>query len=261
MADETVKKTIFIALGICLTCSFFIATAAVSLSSIQAGNKQMDKIKNILVAGGLYEKGVDVERVYTEKIEPLLIDLMTGESVQADQFGEDLDIQNFDINQTAKHAKFGQILSPEMDLAKINRMPKYMVIYYVRENETTYKIILPVYGRGLYSMLYGFLALDNDSNKVVGITFYEQGETAGLGGEITNPRWQEKWKGKQIYGEDGKVKLSVVKGTVDPASSDAKYNIDGISGATMTSRGVDNLVKFWLGPNGYGPYLTRLAAR
>ena len=261
MAEETVKKTILMALGICLTCSFFIATAAVSLSSIQAGNKQKDKIKNILIAGGLYEKGVDVERVYTEKIEPVLIDLMTGELVGADRFGEDLDIQNFDINQTAKHGKYGKIVSSDLDLAKINRMPKFMVVYYVREKETIRKIILPVYGRGLYSMLYGFLAIGNDLKKVAGITFYEQGETAGLGGEITNPRWQERWRDKHIYGEDGKVKLSVVKGSVDPASSDAKFQIDGISGATMTSRGVDNLVKFWLGPNGYGPYLSRLAAR
>ena len=112
MANETIKKTILMALGICLTCSFFIATAAVSLSTVQAENKKIDKIKNILVAGGLYEKGVDVERVYSENIEPVLIDLMTGKSVKADRIGEDLDIQNFDINQTAKHEKYGKIISP-----------------------------------------------------------------------------------------------------------------------------------------------------
>ena len=120
------------------------------------------------------------------------------------------------------------------------------------------KIILPVHGRGLFSMLYGFLALEGDLSTVSGITFYEQGETAGLGGEITNPRWQQIWKGKEAFGETGELRLTAVKGTVDPASPDAVHQVDGLSGATMTTRSVDNLVKFWLGAEGYGPLLERL---
>lgn len=261
MADETIKKTVLVALGICLICSLFIATAAVSLGPIQTGNKRLDRIKNILVAGRLYDKNIDVASVFAEKIEPILIDLNSGDTVEPDRFGADMNVQDFDINQTAKHDEYGKTIPPEKDIAKINRMPKFMVIYYVRENETRQKIILPIYGRGLYSMLYGFLALDNDLKKVIGITFYEQGETAGLGGEIANPRWQEKWQDKEVFDEAGKVRISVVKGAVNPASPDAKYQIDGISGATMTSRGVDNLVKFWLGQNGYGPFLSNLATR
>lgn len=110
-------------------------------------------------------------------------------------------------------------------------------------------------------MLYGFLALDKDLRKVTGITFYEQGETAGLGGEIVNPRWQAKWKGKEVFGESGDVKLTVVKGPVNAGTPDAKHQIDGIAGATITTRGVDQLVKFWLGENGYGPFLKTLAAQ
>lgn len=261
MADESIKQTILVALGICLVCSLLIATAAVSLSSIQAENKRLDKIKNILIAGGLYGENIDIATVFTDKIVPVMIDLGTGETVGTDRLDDVLNIRDFDIKEIAKHAEYGHSLPPDADIARIDRMPKYMVVYSVKENEALPKIILPVYGRGLYSMLYGFLALDKELRKVIGITFYEQGETAGLGGEIANPQWQEKWQGKEVFDETGEVKLTVIKGAVNPAAHEARHQIDGISGATMTSRGVDHLVKFWLGKNGYGPFLNKLASR
>ena len=261
MADESIKKTILVALGICLACSLLIATAAVSLSPIQAENRRFDKIKNILIAGGLYSKDIDIAAVYTAKIEPIMIDLSSGATIGEDRFNEALNIADFDINEMARHAEYGQTVPPDTDLAQIDRMPKYMVVYYVKDNGALQRIILPVYGRGLFSMLYGLLALDKDLKEVAGITFYEQGETAGLGGEIVNPRWQAIWQGKEVFGDSGEVKLSIVKGQVNADTPDARHQIDGISGATITTRGVDQLVKFWLGENGYGPFLNKIAAR
>ena len=190
-----------------------------------------------------------------------MIDLSRGETIGEDRFDEALNIADFDINEMARHAEYGQTVSPDADIAQIERMPKNMVVYYVKDNGALKRIILPVYGRGLYSLLYGFLALDKNLKKVSGITFYEQGETAGLGGEIVNPRWQAIWQGKEVFGDSGEVKLTVVKGQVIADTPDAKHQIDGISGATLTTRGVDQLVKFWLGENGYGPFLNKLAAR
>ena len=145
------------------------------------------------------------------------------------------------------------------DIASISRRARYSVIYVLREEETRAisKIILPVHGYGLWSTLYGFLSLQGDMNTVSGITFYEHGETAGLGGEVDNPDWKKSWEGKKIY-SDGNVALRVIKGKASSDSPDYDYQIDGLSGATLTSRGVENMVAYWLGKDGFGPVLAKL---
>jgi Na+-transporting NADH:ubiquinone oxidoreductase subunit C len=120
------------------------------------------------------------------------------------------------------------------------------------------KVILPIYGKGLWSTLYGFLALGKDLNTVEGITFYEHGETPGLGGEVDNPNWKALWKGKMAFDDAGTVALTVIKGKVDPSEENARYQIDGLSGSTLTTRGLDAMVKFWLGDQGYGAFLKQL---
>jgi Na+-transporting NADH:ubiquinone oxidoreductase subunit C len=121
------------------------------------------------------------------------------------------------------------------------------------------KIILPVRGYGLWSTMYGFIALEQDANTVAGLGFYEHGETPGLGGEVDNPRWKAMWPGKQVY-RDGDVELGLIKGSVDSGSDNADWQVDGLAGATLTSRGVTNLVHFWLGENGFEPFLNNLQA-
>lgn len=132
-------------------------------------------------------------------------------------------------------------------------------MYLVENSGAIEKIILPVRGYGLWSTLYGFVALESDANTVVGLGFYEHGETPGLGGEVDNPRWKAFWPGKQVY-RDGEVEIALAKGAVDPASTDAPWRVDGLSGATLTSRGVTNLVQFWLGEDGFQPFLANLKA-
>ena len=106
--------------------------------------------------------------------------------------------------------------------------------------------------------MYGFIALDKDLITVSGITFYAHGETPGLGGEIDNPRWQKIWRGKQAYDPQGDLTIEVLKGKVDPSSANAEHQIDGLSGATLTTRGVDHMTKYWLGDNGYGLFLKNM---
>ena len=120
------------------------------------------------------------------------------------------------------------------------------------------KYAFPVYGRGLYSTMYGVVALKPDLTTIDSITFYGHGETPGLGGEIENPSWKARWRGKEALDGEGNVLIEVLDGPVDPARPGAEHQVDGLSGATYTTRGVDQLVKFWLGPDGYGPYIGKL---
>ena len=258
MPSDSVSHTLKVAVGVCLFCSLFVSLAAVALNAKQQENQRLDRIKNILVAGGLYDENADLSKTYEEKVQASLIELATGDMVPPSQFNEVLKLEGFDIKAAAIHPEYGRSLTLEQDKIGVGRIPKYMVIYYVKEQDRIEKVILPVFGKGLWSTLYGFLALENDLKTISGITFYEHGETPGLGGEVDNPRWQAIWHGKQAFDENGNVSIEVLKGPVDPSSANANHQIDGLSGATITTRGVNNMVRFWLGENGYGPLLANL---
>ncbi|MEC7987688.1 MAG: NADH:ubiquinone reductase (Na(+)-transporting) subunit C, partial [Myxococcota bacterium] len=132
--------------------------------------------------------------------------------------------------------------------------PTYEKIFNVYNGDTFDRVILPVEGKGLWSTMKGFISLASDGQTVKGLTFYSHGETPGLGGEIDNPNWKKQWINKKVYevtGKDKRVALNVRKG----GAKDADYDVDGLSGATLTSNGVTYLVEFWLGEDGYKPYL------
>ncbi len=258
MSNDSIKKTVLVVLGVCLVCSLLVSTAAVKLFPLQEENRKLDKVKNILVAGELFSEGTDIAKAYDENIEPVLIELATGESVSKENFNDVLNIENFDITVLANHPEYGRSIPQSQDLADIKVSPKYMLVYFIKEGEEINKIILPVYGKGLWSTMYAFLALDKDLKTVTGVTFYEHGETPGLGGEIENPRWNNLWKGKEAFDENNNVQLEIIKGIVNRTRPEASYQVDGISGATITARGVDKMIKFWLGDNGYTPFLNKL---
>lgn len=258
MSNDSIKKTVLVVLGVCLVCSLLVSTAAVALFPLQEVNRKLDKVKNILVAGELFSEGTDIAKTYDEKIEPVLIELASGEPVSEEKFDDVLNEENFDITVLANHSQYGRSIPQPQDLADIKVSPKYMLVYYIKEAEQINRIILPVYGKGLWSTMYAFLALDKDLETVTGVTFYEHGETPGLGGEIENPRWNNLWKGKDAFDDNFNVQLEIIKGTVDRNRPQAIYQIDGLSGATITARGVDKMIKFWLGDNGYEPFLNKL---
>ena len=114
--------------------------------------------------------------------------------------------------------------------------------------------MLPIEGMGMWGTVYGFLAMDRDGNTVRGLTFYEQKETPGLGGEISNPKWQALWVGRKAFDANWAPQLAVIKGQAGPPDKDP-HHIDGLSGATITSNGITRVVRFWLSAEGYGPYL------
>ncbi len=258
MSAESTKKIIGVALGVCIVCSILVSSAAVALKSRQEENKKIEKIKNILIAGDLLKEDKGIEKTYNQYIEAAIIDLESGQPIPEEKYTDDLNTKNFDVKTIASNPNYNRKIPPAKDLAGIKIMPKYMAVYYVKQNDEISKIILPVYGKGLWSTMYGFMALDKDLKTIEGFTFYEHGETPGLGGEVDNPRWKSIWKGKKAFDENWDVRITVIKGVVDPTSDQAKYEVDGLSGSTLTTRGVDHLVKFWLGDEGYGPFFERL---
>ncbi|MBN1142286.1 MAG: Na(+)-translocating NADH-quinone reductase subunit C [Deltaproteobacteria bacterium] len=258
MSKETTSKTIAVALGVCLVCSVLVSLATVSLKDRQERNRRLDKLKNILVVSGLYSKKADIAKTFQDKLRPRIVELETGVPLPEERYDGLLNTRDFDLNRVAADPRYGMTIPAEQDLAGIKRRPRFMIVYDVIHDGAVEKIILPVYGKGVWSTLYGFMALGKDLKTVEGFSFYEHGETPGLGGEVDNPRWQRSWVGKQAFNKRGELAIEVLRGKVDPEDPKAVSRIDGLSGASLTTRGVNNLVRYWLGEHGYGPYLDRL---
>ncbi len=251
--NDSIGKTLTVALLLCIVCSVVVSTAAVVLKPAQEINKTLDRKRNILAAAGMLDDSRSVEEQFAQ-ITTRVVDLRTG------NFVDDVDADSLDPVKAAKDPGRSDALSADEDIAKIFRREHHTLVYIVEDGQGDIdKVILPVRGYGLWSTMYGFIALESDANTVAGLGFYEHGETPGLGGEIDNPRWKSLWPGKEVY-RDGEVELALVKGSVDPASPNANWQVDGLAGATLTARGVTNLVQFWLGENGFAPFLDNLKA-
>ncbi len=254
-ADNT-AKTVAVALGLCLVASMFVSAAAVSLRPLQERNAALDKQVNIVQVAGLYEDGIDVAEAF-DAFEPHVLEMATGEFADGAEIeGQVLDPLTFDDRAAAEDLTLSAPLDD--DPASIGRQANYVTVYLLRnEDGSLDKVILPVYGYGLWSTLYGFIAIEEDGNTIYGLQFYEHAETPGLGAEVDNPRWKALWNEKLLRtdGGDGELAITVAK-TAPPAGPE--YHVDALSGATLTSRGVDNLIRFWLSERGFEPFLERV---
>lgn len=250
--QQTAKYTITVTLVMCIVASILVAGSAVLLKPLQVANKALDYKRNVLTIAGIYKPGESIDEQF-KRIEVKIVDLETG------RFSDQIEnIDKFDQTASAKKPDLSKKLTGEQDIAKILRREKFAKVFLVNDDQGLSKVILPVRGYGLWSTMSGFVALDKDLNTVLGFGFYDQKETPGLGGEVDNPKWKQLWVGKKVYSESGDVALSVIKGHVDEAAADAEYKVDGLSGATLTSKGVHNLIAFWMSDEGYKPFLTNL---
>lgn len=250
MSNDSTAKTITVALALCVVCSILVSTAAVKLKPIQLENKKLDVQKNLLLSTGLLKDAAaskaDVLEAY-KAVETKLVDLSTGEVT-------DKDPATFDLETSDKS---GKAIAPENDIAKIKTRAAVRPVYFVKEGGRVTQIVLPFHGKGLWSTMYGFLSLAPDTKTVKGIGFYSHGETPGLGGEIENKKWQAGWVGKHVLaGEDFHPALDVIKGSVSSGMENADQKIDGLSGATLTSNGVEAAINYWVGEQGYGKFLS-----
>jgi Na+-transporting NADH:ubiquinone oxidoreductase subunit C len=252
--QHSARYVIMFAAAVCVVCSIFVAGSAVLLKDRQEANKALDIQKKVLVVAGLMEEGEslateEIRRRFDKSIQPKVVDLATGNSA------EGVDTATFDQKKASADPATSRVAPP--NAAKVRRIPNNAQVFEVVEDGTLRSVILPIEGKGLWSTLYGFLALDPDGRTINGITFYQHGETPGLGGEVDNPRWKALWKGRLAFDENWRPAIAVKKGSAGPVDQDP-YHVDGLSGATLTSRGVTNLLAFWLGENGFAPYLTQL---
>lgn len=254
---ESTARTLTVALLVCLVCSVFVAGAAVALKPTQVENSLLDKQRSILAIAGLGAadmSSAQVKGMFKTTIKAKLVDLQSG------TFSDAKDPVTFDPVKASKDPKLSSVLKGSDDIAGIKRQERFSTVYMVEKDGQVETLILPVRGYGLWSTLHGFIAVKGDLNTVVGMGFYQHGETPGLGGEVDNPKWKGQWPGKTLFDESGKLAVQIVKGGVDPQSPKAEHQVDGLAGATLTSKGVDNLLKFWLGQNGFGPFIANLRA-
>jgi Na+-transporting NADH:ubiquinone oxidoreductase subunit C len=250
VGNDSISKTFGVALALCIVCAVVVSSAAVILRPTQEINKLIDLKTNILASAGLLQEGVSIETQF-EQITPRVVDLSTG------RFTDAIDAATYDQRKASKDPALSMALDPKQDPAKIKRRVNYATVYMVEGEQGIEKIILPIKGYGLWSTLYGFIALESDLETVACIGFYEHTETPGLGGEVDNPKWKSSWIGKQAYNQ-GELAITVLKGKADMSRAGSESQIDGLAGATLTTRGVDNLVRYWLGDQGFRPLINYL---
>jgi len=270
MGNDSLEKTIAIAVSLCLFCAVLVSFGAVALKPLQAYNKALDMKKNILEVAGLLEEGRDIDKAFAEKIEAKIVDLETGKYV------DNINADEYDQRKAAKDPAQSIAIPKDKDIAHIRVKAKLAKVFLVKEGNAIKSIILPISGYGLWSTLYGFLSLDPDGQTVQSINFYDQAETPGLGGEVVNPKWRALWKGKKVYAETdqpslekgsieeadvGEPALSLIKGIVDPDKPGSQYQVDGLAGATLTSTGVTNLVRYWMSKEGFARYLSNVRVK
>lgn len=257
MSKQTATHTLTVALVLCLVCSVLVATAAVGLKPMQQQNRLLDRNKNILAAAGMYDESmgrVQIAELF-DRFQVRLVNLQTGQFATGEELAAaGIDPLAYDPRQAAKNPALSVSLRGD-DPAGIQRLVRYATVYQLKRESAVELLVLPVHGYGLWGTLYGFLVLEGDFNTVRGLTFYEHKETPGLGAKVDSDAWKAQWSGKQARDDSGQVAVRVVKGRASGSNE-----IDGLSGATLTARGVDNLIQFWLGERGFGPFLQQLKA-
>lgn len=235
---DSISNTLIVAIGLSLVCSIIVSSAAIVLKPVQQKNEELFRQQIILDVAGLMEPGADVNALF-ETIEARIVDLESGEYVEG-------------VDTTEMAAIPG-----DLDLAGIGQRARYVPVYLVQKDGALDQIILPVYGKGLWSTMYGYLSVAPDGNSTRGLQFYAHGETPGLGDQMDKEAWRAQWDSKKLYDDGDEPQVRVIKGLVPDGIAGGEHMIDGMSGATLTGNGITGLIQYWTGPHGFGPYLKK----
>lgn len=233
---DSISNTLIIAIGLSLVCSIIVSSAAIVLKPVQARNEDLFRKQIILDVAGLMEPGADVDALFAS-IDTRTVEVASG--TYAD---------NADMEATVD-------IPDELDIAGIAQRAENIDVYLVTDNGRINQVILPVYGKGLWSTLLGYLSVAPDGNTIKGLRFYSHAETPGLGDQMDKESWRAQVEGKQIYGDDGEPVIRVIKGPVPEGGAGTEHMLDGLAGATLTGNGITGLVQYWTGSHGFGPYL------
>jgi Na+-transporting NADH:ubiquinone oxidoreductase subunit C len=256
MAKDSPIRALLTVLVTAVVCSFFVSASVVLLRPIQLNNKLLQRSGNVLALTGLLPADGGIE-------DAELLDLFKGldarvVDIDATELDSEFDPYTFDARKAATDPELSVAVPPGEDVASLGRRSRYETIYFVWKNGELDRVVLPIRGAGMWSMLYGYITLESDFNTIAGVMFYEQNETPGLGDQIAKPHWQDKWVGKKLYEDSDEVLFHVAEGPVAAGASGAEFQVDALTGATITANAVTALVRYWFGPQGYGPLLQRL---
>jgi Na+-transporting NADH:ubiquinone oxidoreductase subunit C len=256
MVKDSPIRALLTVLVTAVVCSFFVSASVVMLRPIQLNNKLLERSGNVLALTGLLPADGEVE-------DEALLDLFKGldarvVNIDEAELDSEFDPYTFDGRKAATDPELSVAVPSGEDVASLGRRSRYKTIYLVWKDGELNRVILPIRGAGMWSMLYGYIALESDFNTIAGVMFYEQNETPGLGDQIAKPHWQAKWVGKKLYEDTDDVLFHVAEGPVAAGASGAEYQVDALTGATITANAVTALVHYWFGPNGYGPLLERM---
>ena len=253
LPKDSAPKTLFISLAVCFVCSLVVSGAAIWLRPLHREHLEREQRALLLEMlerqPGLSELlgGIDASAIETR-----IVNLDTGEEAT------DVDAASYDERAAVSDPARSMPIPKARDFAGIERRARWARVYLVRHEGRIRSVILPIYGRGYGGLIYGFLALEGDANTIAGISFYEHAETPGIGDEITELEWRERWRGKHVRNTEGTVRIRVVDEEAAKTAEDPLHRVDAIGGATRSSQGVGNIVRFWMGDDGFGPYLRSL---
>ena len=257
MSNESPRKALLVVFCVALVCSILVSVAAVVLSPIQEQNMLLERGRNIIRLTGLIADddtpGNDQLLELLGQLDNRIVNIDTGE------FEDAVDPVDFDQRRAASDPERSTPVPAELDVAGVGRRSRYAEVHLVWGDEGLQRVILPIRGQGMWSSIFGFLALESDLNTIGAVTFYEQAETAGLGDQIMRSDWQAQWPGRELFDDRGDFRFRVSTGTVEPGSPAARHEVDAMSGATITGNSVTHMVEYWTGPHGFGPFLENLA--
>jgi Na+-transporting NADH:ubiquinone oxidoreductase subunit C len=254
--NNSPQKAIIVVAMVALITSTLVSSAVVFLRPIKLNNQLLEKSRNVMKLTGLLTDGEiptdDQMLSLFRSLDARILDMDTA------GFSDEHDPDTFDQRRAVNNPELGVDILPANDLANLGRRSRFVTTYLVWENDKVKRIILPVRGAGMWSMLYGFVALESDFNTIAAATFFEHAETPGLGDQITRPDWLAQWRGRQIYGDSDSPRFAVSNGNVAENSILARTQVDGLTGASITGNAVTNLIQYWFGMHGYQPVLDKL---
>jgi len=258
MNTDKPGTALLIVVIVAFVCSVLVSVATVGLRPIQERNALIERSRNIVALSGLVDSGqrLSGEDVLAalQRMDVRVLNIDTGE------FDDNIDPETFQPRAAVLDAELGAAIPAELDLARLGRRSRFEIVYLVYDGDEIKRVILPIVGQGMWSTMYGFVALENDFSTIAAATFYEQAETAGIGDRVTDPDWLAIWQGRRLFGADGSFRFRIAPGPIDPGSAAAAHQVDGISGASVTGSGVSRLMEYWFGPHGFGPFLKNLEA-
>lgn len=251
---ETFGKTVGFVFAVCLVCALLVSFAAVQLKPLQVENKLLDQQTKILEAAGILSmtdgSKTSIQETFKTFVEAKMIDLDSGEFIEGNPALFDERRNSRDVEKSEK---------PKNDIAGINRRSHDAVIYLVKDGAGSIDaVVFPMVGSGLWDLMYAYVGVEADLNTIKNVIYSaEMKETPGLGAEVLNPKWQALWPGKKIFDENKEVRVQLIKGGVKPGNPFEAYQVDGLSGATLTANGVTRTFQFWFGEEGYLTFIEK----